>query len=144
MPRDIEEIRRILPLRYPYLLIDRILEEGEEYVVAVKNVTIDEPFFQGHFAEPLPAVMPGTLILETMAQTAAFLLVNHERGLSYLVGVERARFRRRVVPGDQLHVRARALRRRKGLLEAKVEATVAGEVVATATLALLGERKDDE
>jgi len=70
----IEEIRRRIPLRYPYLLVDRVTELGEERVVAIKNVTIGEPVFQGHFPEPLPAVMPGTLILEAMAQTAAFLL----------------------------------------------------------------------
>jgi len=71
--RDIEGIRKALPLRYPYLMIDRIIEEGDGRVVAIKNVTIGEPFFQGHFPEPLPAVMPGTLILEAMAQAAAFL-----------------------------------------------------------------------
>ncbi|MCX6099349.1 MAG: 3-hydroxyacyl-[acyl-carrier-protein] dehydratase FabZ, partial [Candidatus Bipolaricaulota bacterium] len=101
--RDIEAIRRRIPLRFPYLMIDRILEEGPGRVVALKNVTIGEPFFQGHFPEPSPAIMPGTLVLEAMAQTAAFLVPadGDSPTLGYLVGVEAARFRRKVVPGDQ-------------------------------------------
>jgi 3-hydroxyacyl-[acyl-carrier-protein] dehydratase len=143
MPRDIEEIRRGLPVRYPYLLVDRILEEGEGTVVALKNVTIGESVFQGHFAEPGPAVMPGTLILEAMAQTAAFLLPREEGVVGYLVAVEKARFRRRVVPGDQLRVTARTLRARKGLVEAQVEASVEGKVAATAILSLVVGGKAD-
>lgn len=143
MPHDIEGIRRLLPLRYPYLMIDRILEDGEGCVVALKNVTIDEPFFQGHFPEPHPAVMPGTLILEAMAQTAAFLLLGEGGEEGYLVGVEKARFRRRVVPGDQLVLRARALRKRRGLLQAEVEASVGGELAAAATVSLMTTRGKD-
>jgi len=137
MPRNIEEIRRLLPLRYPYLMIDRILEEGEERVLALKNVTIDEPFFQGHFPEPYPAVMPGTLILEAMAQAAAFLLKRDQGPVGYLAAVEKARFRRKVVPGDQILLSARTLRKRKGLVQAEVEALVGDELVASATISLL-------
>jgi len=137
MKRDIEAIRRVLPLRYPYLMIDRIMEEGEGLVVAAKNVTINEPFFQGHFPEPLPAVMPGTLILEAMAQTAAFLLVRAGGQEGYLVGVDEARIRRKVVPGDRLILKAQALRTRSGMLKAKVEATVDGELAATALISLV-------
>jgi beta-hydroxyacyl-ACP dehydratase FabZ len=137
MKRDIEAIRRVLPLRYPYLMVDRIIEEGEGLVVAAKNVTINEPFFQGHFPEPLPAVMPGTLILEAMAQTAAFLLVRAGSQEGYLVGVDEARIRRKVVPGDRLLLKAQMLRARAGMLKAKVEATVDGELAATAVISLV-------
>ncbi|MFC2077685.1 3-hydroxyacyl-ACP dehydratase FabZ [Candidatus Bipolaricaulota bacterium] len=140
--RDIEGIRSRIPLRYPYLMIDRIIEEGEARVVALKNVTVNEPFFQGHFPEPLEAVMPGTLILEAMAQTAAFLAApNPEAGevrmMGYLVGIEKARFRRKVVPGDQLRIDARLVRRRRGLLQVDVEASVDDEAAASATVSLL-------
>ncbi len=135
---SIEEIRRRIPLRYPYLMVDRIVELEAERVVALKNVTIDEPVFQGHFPEPLPAVMPGTLILEAMAQTAAFLLTGVEgRKAGYLVGVERARFRRTVIPGDQLRLEARLLRRRAGLVKAEVSATVDGKPAAEAIVSLM-------
>jgi 3-hydroxyacyl-[acyl-carrier-protein] dehydratase len=136
--RDIEAIRTRLPLRYPYLMIDRILEEDEERVVALKNVTIDEPFFQGHFPEPLEAVMPGTLIVEAMAQTASLLASSAEAaGDGYLVGVDKARFRRKVVPGDQLRLEARLVRRRRRLLQAKVQAFVGGQLAASAVVSLL-------
>jgi 3-hydroxyacyl-[acyl-carrier-protein] dehydratase len=143
MPRDIEEIRQALPLRYPYLMLDRIVEEKEGYIVARKNVTINEPFFQGHFPEPLPAIMPGTLILEAMAQTAAFLLPRDSGTMGYLVGIEKARFRRNVVPGDQLLLQARARRKRKQLVEAEVTASVEGELAATAIITLLTAREED-
>jgi 3-hydroxyacyl-[acyl-carrier-protein] dehydratase len=137
---DIEAIRRRLPLRYPYLMIDRIVEESDDRIVALKNVTVNEPFFQGHFPEPLEAVMPGTLILEAMAQTVAFLILQGDRGEQlegYLVGVDKARFRRKVVPGDQLRVEARCTRAKRGLLRADVSASVDGEPAASATISLL-------
>jgi 3-hydroxyacyl-[acyl-carrier-protein] dehydratase len=137
---DIEAIRARLPLRYPYLMIDRIIEESDGRVVALKNVTVNEPFFQGHFPEPLEAVMPGTLILEAMAQTAAFLLVRGDAKEplgGYLVGVEKARFRRKVVPGDQLRLEAERLRARRGLVQADVRVSVGGEPAASATISLL-------
>jgi len=143
---DIEAIRGRLPLRYPYLMIDRIVEESAERVVALKNVTIDEPFFQGHFPEPLQAVMPGTLILEAMVQAAAFLL--RETGgrarEGYLVGVEKARFRRKVVPGDQLRLEATRVRAKGGLVQADVSASVEGELAASATVSLLVGRRTAE
>jgi 3-hydroxyacyl-[acyl-carrier-protein] dehydratase len=131
--RDIEAIRKRIPLRFPYLLIDRILEEGPDRVVALKNVTIGEPFFQGHFPEP------GTLVLEAMAQTAALLVLadGDSPTLGYLVGVEAAKFRRKVVPGDQLRLEAIRGRTRRGLLQAGVTASVDGELAASATLSLL-------
>jgi 3-hydroxyacyl-[acyl-carrier-protein] dehydratase len=137
--RDIEAIRKRIPLRFPYLLIDRILEEGPDRVVALKNVTIGEPFFQGHFPEPSPAHKPGTLVLEAMAQTAALLVLadGDSPTLGYLVGVEAAKFRRKVVPGDQLRLEAIRGRTRRGLLQAGVTASVDGELAASATLSLL-------
>ncbi|MGB2982589.1 MAG: 3-hydroxyacyl-ACP dehydratase FabZ [Candidatus Bipolaricaulia bacterium] len=140
--RDIEGIRARIPLRYPYLMIDRIIEEEQGRIVALKNVTVNEPFFQGHFPEPLEAVMPGTLILEAMAQTAAFFAVQAAEcdggeGMGYLVGIEKARFRRKVVPGDQLRLEARLVRQRRGLLLANVKASVDGEAAASATVSLL-------
>lgn len=143
MARDIEGIRKALPLRYPYLMIDRIESEEEGLVVARKNVTINEPFFQGHFPEPLPAVMPGTLILEAMAQTAAFLLARDGKGEGYLVGVDEARFRRKVVPGDSLILTARVLRKRTGLVKARVEAMVDDELVASAVISLVAAVNND-
>ncbi len=144
--RDIEGIRKRIPLRYPYLMLDRVLEEGPDRVVALKNVTVNEPFFQGHFPEPFPAIMPGTLLLEAMAQTAALLAApEHEGGsaLGFLVGVDAARFRRKVVPGDQVTLEAKKTRARRGLLQADVTATVAGEIAASATLSLFLAGKDE-
>ncbi len=137
--RDIEEIRRLIPLRFPYLMVDRILEEAPDRVVGLKNVSVDEPFFQGHFPEPLPAILPGTLILEAMAQVAAFLLLSDEapQALGYLVGIDKARFRKHVVPGDQLRIQASTSRRRQGLLVADVVAAVGDSEVASAQISLL-------
>ena len=124
-----------MPLGYPYLLIDRVLERGAEVAVAQKCVTVNEPYFQGHFRAPYPSVMPGTMILEGMAQTAGLLLP--EGALAVLAGVERARFHRPVVPGDRLSYRAKLLRRRLGLLKAEVEAEVEGTRVAEAVILLM-------
>jgi 3-hydroxyacyl-[acyl-carrier-protein] dehydratase len=119
-PMSIEEIKRYLPHRYPFLLIDRVLEwEKDKRILALKNVTTNEPFFQGHF--PHFAVMPGVLIVEAMAQAGAVLLLHdmpdRERKLVYFTGIDGARFRRAVVPGDRLcltlevrNLRARACR----------------------------------
>lgn len=137
---DVEEVRRLLPHRYPFLMIDRVLERSDERVVAIKNVTINEPFFQGHFREPLDAVMPGVLILEAMAQTAAFLALAPEGGdpeMGYLVGIEKARFRRKVVPGDRLRLEAKLARRKGELLRADVTARVDDEEAASATLSIV-------
>jgi 3-hydroxyacyl-[acyl-carrier-protein] dehydratase len=132
---DIEGLKRILPLGYPYLLIDRVLERGPDEVVAQKCVTINEPYFQGHFRPPYPSFMPGTMILEGMAQTAGLLLP--EGKLAVLAGVDRARFHRPVTPGDRLEFRARAVRHRLGLLKAEVVAEVNGDRVAEATISLV-------
>jgi len=140
MPYDIEDIRQVLPQRYPYLMIDRVLEQDKEHVIAVKNVTINEPFFQGHFPEPFQAIMPGTLILEAMAQTAAFLL-GRKSELGYLVRVDKARFRRKVIPGDRLILSASRLRQRNELLQIEAEASVNSEIAATAIISIIVEDK---
>src|SRR5215470_4080590 len=103
---DINEIRAILPHRYPFLLVDRIIEMEPERIVGIKNVTLNEPFFQGHFPE-FP-VMPGVLIVEAMAQAGGVLVLKsiaeRESKLVLLVAIENARFRRPVVPGDTLRL----------------------------------------
>lgn len=104
---DINEIRKFLPHRYPFLLVDRVLEmERLKRIVAIKNLTINEPFFQGHF--PGQPVMPGVLILESMAQTGGLLLLqeipDRDKKLMYLASMNNVKFRRPVVPGDQLRV----------------------------------------
>ncbi|MBN1858932.1 3-hydroxyacyl-ACP dehydratase FabZ [Candidatus Bipolaricaulota bacterium] len=119
----IEAIRKRIPTRYPYLMVDRVIEESATVVVAVKNVTINEPFFQGHFPEPMAPIMPGTLILEAMAQVSG-LFASQDGREGYLVGVDRAKFRRKVVPGDQLIVRAVLVRRKAALIQTDVEARV--------------------
>ncbi len=137
---DIEAIRRRLPHRYPFLLVDRIVEQSEEMVVGLKNVTINEPFFQGHFPPPLEAVMPGVLILEAMTQTAAFLVLSDDEvapSVGYLVGIDKAKFRRKVVPGDQLRMEARIMRQKRALLQATVEATVDGELAVSAIVTMV-------
>ena len=132
---DVEALKRCLPFGYPYLLIDRVVERSEGEVVALKCVTVNEPFFQGHFRAPYPSLMPGTMILEGMAQTAGLLLP--EGKLAVLAGVERARFHRPVVPGDRVTYRARRLRHRLGLLKAEVQAQVDEKPVAEATILLM-------
>ena len=144
---DIEAIRQRLPHRYPFLLVDRIVERSAERVVGVKNVTANEPFFQGHFPPPLEAVMPGVLILEAMTQTAAFLALddgNESSSIGYLVAIDKAKFRRKVIPGDQLRMEARIARQKRELLQATVEATVDGELAASAIISIVlpGEAKN--
>ncbi|ACZ19522.1 3-hydroxyacyl-ACP dehydratase FabZ [Thermanaerovibrio acidaminovorans] len=132
---DILKIMEFLPHRYPFLLVDRILEVGEDRVVGLKNVTVNEPFFQGHF--PSEPVMPGVLILEAMGQVAA-CLVSRVPGLegmtAFLTSVEDAKFRRPVRPGDQLITEARMLKFRGRMGKVSVTGTVDGELAAQAVL----------
>ena len=135
---DPKEIQEILPHRYPFLLVDRILElELEKRVVGIKNVTINEPFFAGHF--PGHPIMPGVLILEAMVQVGGFLLMSSldaraEKKLLYFTGIDKARFRRPVVPGDQIRFEVRILQRRLQIYRMKGEAYVEGKLVAEAEL----------
>ena len=140
---DIMRVLKLLPHRYPMLLVDRIYDmNGDESCVGVKNVTINEPFFQGHF--PQFPVMPGVLIIEGLAQTAGALCVSslkedYKAELVYFMGIDRAKFRRPVVPGDQLHYHVRKVRNRgrvwKFFGEAKVDGKVAAEAEVSAMLA---------
>ncbi len=135
---DPKEIQEILPHRYPFLLVDRILElDLGKRVVGIKNVTINEPFFAGHF--PGHPIMPGVLILEAMAQVGGFLLMSSldargEKKLLYFTGIDNARFRRPVVPGDQIRFELKILQRRLQVCRMKGEAYVDGKLVAAAEL----------
>lgn len=129
---DVVEIQKILPHRYPFLLVDRILEvEPGKRGVGIKNVTIDEPFFRGHF--PGQPIMPGVLIVEAMAQVAgivALLQRDFEGMTPYFTGIDRARFRKPVVPGDQLRIEAEITRVRGYMGRAACSASVDGKLVA--------------
>jgi 3-hydroxyacyl-[acyl-carrier-protein] dehydratase len=133
----IEGIQRMIPHRYPFLLIDKVVDLiPDESAVGVKNVTINEPFFQGHF--PARPVMPGVLIIEAMAQTAAVVVVaslgkEKEGRLVYFMTIDSARFRKPVVPGDTLRVTVTKQRNRGSVWKFVGEAHVEGKLVAEAT-----------
>jgi len=131
---DIDAIREILPHRYPFLLVDAILELEPERIVGIKNVSVNEPFFVGHFPE-FP-VMPGVLIVEAMAQVAGVLVLNQipdrKNKLVLLATVEQAKFRRPVRPGDQLRIEMTLSKRKASVAKMHGVATVNGVVVAEA------------
>ncbi len=134
---DVVGIQKILPHRYPFLMVDAIVEmEPLKRVVGLKNVTINESYFQGHF--PGAPIMPGVLIIESMAQTGGLLLLqevpDREKKLLYFVAVDGARFRRPVVPGDQLKVEMKVLSWRGDFCKLEGKATVDGQLAAEATL----------
>ena len=135
----IEEIKEYLPHRYPFLLIDRVVSfEKDKRIVALKNVTINEPFFPGHF--PHVSVMPGVLVVEAMAQAAAVLSLrslghkNDGKWVYYFVGIDGARFKRPVTPGDQVIFEVEAGQSRRGMAKFKAVAKVGVEVAAEAEL----------
>ncbi|MCW8808991.1 MAG: 3-hydroxyacyl-ACP dehydratase FabZ [Rhodanobacter sp.] len=140
LPVDVERIQQLLPHRYPFLLVDRVIEmEPNVSAVALKNVTFNEPFFQGHF--PGHPVMPGVLIIEAMAQTAGLLTQlsnrmkgDHNASLFYLVKVDNARFSAVVVPGDQLRMEVRLKRLMRGMGLFIARALVDGKEVASCEL----------
>jgi 3-hydroxyacyl-[acyl-carrier-protein] dehydratase len=136
---DIHEILKYLPHRYPFLLVDRVLSlEAGKDIAALKNVTINEPFFSGHF--PHHPVMPGVLIIEALAQAAAILTLKtmnakvDENSLYYFVGIDGARFKKPVQAGDQLILKATILRERIGIWKYSAKAEVEGSVVTEAEL----------
>jgi len=134
---DITQIQAILPHRYPFLLVDRIISyDPGKRVVGIKNVTLDEPFFVGHF--PGAPVMPGVLIVEAMAQTAGVMMLaslpDRETKLVFFTGIERAKFRRPVVPGDQLRLELTVLKLRPRYIKLRGEAYVDGQLVAEAEI----------
>jgi 3-hydroxyacyl-[acyl-carrier-protein] dehydratase len=142
---DIDQIRQILPHRYPMLLVDRILELEEKYVVGIKNVTANEPFFAGHFAD-FP-VMPGVLIIEAMAQTAGVQVLSNipdrDNYLVFLVAVDYARFRKPVRPGDQLRIEMTVIKVKGTVAKMGGRATVDGVLVAEAEVMCKLERKQE-
>lgn len=136
-PFGITEIKRILPHRYPFLLVDRVLSytlEPEKTLTAIKNVTTNEPFFEGHF--PGEPVMPGVMILESMAQACGILayvaLATEENlgGIYYLVKMDKAKFTRKVVPGDQLLIEAKQTRIMRGMGKYEASVSVDGQRAA--------------
>ena len=133
---DINQIMKLLPHRYPFLLVDRVLEFSPKgSITAIKNVTINEPFFQGHFTDY--PVMPGVLIIEALAQTAALLTFSEEKqedAVYYFAGIDGARFKKPVVPGDQLVMVATYQREKAGIYKFHVKATVDGELAAEADI----------
>ena len=137
MLMDVNEIQRIIPHRYPFLLVDSILElDPARRIVGIKNVSINEPFFQGHF--PGAPVMPGVLIVEAMAQVAAVMVLkeiaDREHKLVYFSGIDRARFRQPVVPGDQIRIVVEVIKMRPRHGKLKAEAYVKERMVAEAEI----------
>jgi 3-hydroxyacyl-[acyl-carrier-protein] dehydratase len=135
----IAEIMRILPHRYPFLLVDRVLEvDLDKRLVAIKNVSINEPFFNGHF--PGAPVMPGVLTIESMAQAGAILGLLAAKNadlknvLVYFMGIDEAKFRRPIVPGDQMRIVVEVLRRKSVVWKMKGEVYIGSELAAEATL----------
>lgn len=135
-PIDIQEIQEILPHRYPMLMVDRIVDLTSDSIVGIKNVTVNEPHFVGHF--PNFPVMPGVLIVEAMAQVAGILVAKvapHTRGkIMFLASVEEAKFRRPVHPGDQLRIEMKLLRLKRTVAKMQGVVTVEGQVVAESIL----------
>ena len=132
---DINVIQEILPHRYPFLLVDRILEVTDSRVVGIKNVTINEPFFQGHF--PGHPIMPGVLIMEAMAQVGGVGALNKKENLgrlAYFLGINNARFRKPVVPGDTLRIEIDLLMTKLSVMKVHGVAKVGDDVVAEADL----------
>ena len=143
---DVREIERLLPHRYPFLLVDRIVSVDKNSIVGLKCVTMNEPFFNGHF--PGLPVMPGVLILEALAQTSALLSLrampeaDRANKVIYFMAIDGARFRRPVVPGDRLELRCETLRAKGSVIKAKGEARVDGQVVAEGEfMAMIADRK---
>ena len=138
---DIYEVMKHLPQRYPLLMVDRVKEcEPGKRVVALKNVSANEPYFQGHF--PSRPIMPGVLILEAMAQAAGLVVLSagntgaHHENLYYYVGIDNARFKKPVLPGDQLELEVKLERMLRGIGRFSCVARVAGETAAEATILL--------
>ncbi len=144
---DVQEIKEYLPQRYPFLLVDRVLEiERGKSILACKNVTVNEPFFSGHF--PHQPIMPGVLIIEALAQAAGVLGFKSQEKkpadgyLYYFVGADEVRLRRPVVPGDQLLLKVEVISNRRGIYKFYAEAAVEDELVGSMKI-ICAERKVD-
>lgn len=135
---DILRVMRMIPHRYPMLLVDKVIEmKADESAVGIKNVTYNEPYFQGHF--PSRPVMPGVMVIESMAQTAGVLVVHTlgpsaEGKLVYFMSVDSARFRRPIMPGDRMHIHVRRERRRGNVWRFAAEVKIDGQLAADATV----------
>jgi 3-hydroxyacyl-[acyl-carrier-protein] dehydratase len=137
---DIARLLRLLPHRYPFLLVDRIVDiDGDQSAVGIKNVTVNEPHFQGHFPEK--PVMPGVLIIEAMAQTAGAICLHSigssKPSLVYFLTIDQAKFRKPVVPGDRLEIRVAKEKQRGNIWKFNCVATVDGGKVAEATISAM-------
>ena len=136
---ELKRVLGLLPHRYPFLLVDRVLELEKGRVLTIKNVTFNEPFFQGHF--PGRPVMPGVLLVEAMAQSAAFIALSamgpDPQTLFMLTGLDKVRFRRQVVPGDQLKIEVKTIKFHRPLWRMSAEARVDGELAAEAELSAM-------
>jgi 3-hydroxyacyl-[acyl-carrier-protein] dehydratase len=143
---EIDKIMEFLPHRYPFLMVDRVIESSEgESLSALKNVSVNEPFFQGHF--PNQPIMPGVLILEALAQATGLLafsskVVDHKNKIYMLVGIDKARFRGQVVPGDQIILNVRLKRNMRGIGIYECKALVDGRVVAEAEMMCSAQDKE--
>ena len=133
---DIREIKAILPHRYPFLLVDRVLElEKDQRGVGLKNLTANEAFFNGHYPEH--PIMPGVLIIEALAQLAGLIMLQdaeNREALPLFAGIEKARFKRQVIPGDTLRLEVEVLARRRNYLKVSGKASVEGEIAAEGVL----------
>jgi 3-hydroxyacyl-[acyl-carrier-protein] dehydratase len=145
---EIDKIMEFLPHRYPFLMVDRVIESSNgETLSALKNVTFNEPFFQGHF--PNQPIMPGVLILEALAQATGLLAfssgqVDHEKKIYMLVGIDKARFRGQVVPGDQLVLNVKLKRNMRGIGLYECAALVDGSIVAEAEMMCSTQEKSND
>ncbi len=144
---DINDILRIMPHRYPFLMVDRIIDIGEDTIVGIKNVTINEPQFTGHF--PSKPVFPGVLILESIAQTGGILIgtkiENPEKKLVLFMSIDKAKFRKLVEPGDQLRLEIKLLRFQGKIIKLEGKAFVGEDLVSSAEMmATLADKNPDE
>ena len=133
---DIEEIKKIIPPRFPFLLVDRVTEiNGTESIKGYKNISFNEPVFQGHF--PQQAVFPGVMIVEAMAQLGAVMMLRtipEDKRMAYFAGIERAKFKKLVVPGDRLDLEVKVIRARGTFVKMEGQAFVDGKLAASATI----------
>ncbi len=146
MQLTIQDIQQFIPHRYPFLLVDRIIECQDDRIVGLKNVTVNEPFFQGHF--PGLPIMPGVLIIEAMAQTSGILFLrkftDEKKRIAYFAGIDKAKFRKPVVPGDQLRLELEVVRMRKSSYKMHGTAYVGDDIAAQADLLLVVETLEKE
>jgi 3-hydroxyacyl-[acyl-carrier-protein] dehydratase len=134
-PKNMQEILKVAPHRYPFLLVDRVLESDGKNIVGLKNVTYNEPFFQGHFPER--PVFPGVLMLEAIAQLGGFVILSqpeHLGKLAFFAAADNVKWRRQVTPGDQMLITVEVLKEKRGIVVTQGKITVDGELACEATV----------